>query len=194
MGFICARPITDHGQLSGLGDDDHAQYLKEAASGGLASETPTHTHQGATQCGKLDHGLALDGLADDDHLQYFPNDGRPYVSLDLQKINDTQDGGRMHFKQGPTDKIQEDINLDRYNGDLRFSRNDSDSDPTWIRTQQYGSGGAVYFESQHLSWVEHSCALCGRRFKPGDRLTIIVTEILDGHTLTVPICKECFLQ
>jgi len=65
-------PKLDHGAaLDGLGDDDHAQYLKEEASGGTAAETPDHTHQAAATCGKLDHGLALDGLADDDHAQYL---------------------------------------------------------------------------------------------------------------------------
>jgi len=62
---------VDHGGLAGLADDDHVQYLKEEASGGLASEVPDHTHQAAATCGKLDHGLALDGLGDDDHPQYI---------------------------------------------------------------------------------------------------------------------------
>ncbi len=66
----------DHGSLSGLGDDDHPQYLKEKGSGGLASETPTHTHQDAANCGQLDHGAALTGLADDDHTQYAKLAGR----------------------------------------------------------------------------------------------------------------------
>jgi len=34
--------VTDHGDLTGLADDDHAQYLKEKASGGLAAEIPDH--------------------------------------------------------------------------------------------------------------------------------------------------------
>jgi len=62
---------VDHGDLDGLTDDDHTQYLKEKASGGTAAETPTHTHQDANNCGQLDHGLALTGLTDDDHTQYF---------------------------------------------------------------------------------------------------------------------------
>src|SRR3990167_11329765 len=60
----------DHGGLTGLGDDDHTLYLKEKASGGLASETPTHAHSGAAEAGQLDHGAALTGLLDDDHTQY----------------------------------------------------------------------------------------------------------------------------
>jgi len=61
----------DHGLLAGLGDDDHAHYLKEKASGGLASEVPTHAHTGASEAGTLDHGTALTGLTDDDHTQYL---------------------------------------------------------------------------------------------------------------------------
>jgi len=37
-----AEGVTDHGELDGLADDDHAQYLKEKASGGLAAEIPDH--------------------------------------------------------------------------------------------------------------------------------------------------------
>jgi len=61
----------DHGlALIGLADDDHPQYLKEEASGGVASEVPDHTHVSGAQAGTLDHGLALTGLLDDDHTQY----------------------------------------------------------------------------------------------------------------------------
>jgi hypothetical protein len=45
--------VTDHGALTGLGDDDHAQYLKERVSGGAGTEVPVHTHQ-STQGGLLD--------------------------------------------------------------------------------------------------------------------------------------------
>lgn len=62
---------VDHGLLSGLGDDDHTQYLKEKASGGTAAEVPTHAHTGAAEAGQLDHGAALTGLGDDDHTQYI---------------------------------------------------------------------------------------------------------------------------
>lgn len=83
----------DHGlSLTGLTDDDHTQYLKEKASGGLGTEIPdhthvaaqgglldwddvwidaVHTHQSAGEGSTLDHGLALTGLTDDDHTQYL---------------------------------------------------------------------------------------------------------------------------
>jgi hypothetical protein len=54
-------PHDDHGALSGLTDDDHTQYLKEKASGGLASETPTHTHADANNCGTLDAAAIASG-------------------------------------------------------------------------------------------------------------------------------------
>ena len=62
--------LSDHGLLSGLGDDDHPQYLTQArgdalfltqAEGSAAFAPVAHTH---------DHG-ALSGLADDDHPQYL---------------------------------------------------------------------------------------------------------------------------
>jgi hypothetical protein len=89
----------DHGSLSGLGDDDHTQYLNAtrhntashtAANvdhGNLAGlldddhtqyrlESADHTHQSTgLQGGKLDHGAALNGLSDDDHTQYLKKDG-----------------------------------------------------------------------------------------------------------------------
>jgi len=43
----------DHGAILGLTDDDHTQYLKEKASGGLAAEVPEHTHLSAAQGGVL---------------------------------------------------------------------------------------------------------------------------------------------
>ena len=68
---------ADHGGLSGLADDDHTQYLNVSRhdsdnhSGLAAGDLPTHTHEGGSQAGKLDHGLALNGLTDDDHTQYL---------------------------------------------------------------------------------------------------------------------------
>ena len=92
-------PITDHGGLQGLGDDDHTQYVLHtevddspvdgvttdpissnwafdhvAAADphtGYRLESTDHTHQSTgAQAGTLDHGLALTGLTDDDHTQY----------------------------------------------------------------------------------------------------------------------------
>ena len=70
-GLAVDPSAVDHGELAGLADDDHAHYLKEKASGGLASEVPTHAHTGASEAGTLDHGTALTGLTDDDHTQYL---------------------------------------------------------------------------------------------------------------------------
>jgi hypothetical protein len=66
---ITSAIITDHGGLTGLTDDDHTQYLKEKASGGVAAEVPEHTHADAANAGTIDHG-AITGLTDDDHTQY----------------------------------------------------------------------------------------------------------------------------
>lgn len=63
-----SQPSTsDHGELTGLTDDDHTQYRLESAD---------HTHQSTgLQGGTLDHGLAITGLTDDDHTQYVEKDG-----------------------------------------------------------------------------------------------------------------------
>lgn len=66
------RQIDHGGDIAGLLDDDHTQYLKEKASGGTAAETPEHTHQSAATCGTLDHGLVntAASLLDNDHPLY----------------------------------------------------------------------------------------------------------------------------
>jgi len=51
--------VTDHGALTGLGDDDHTQYHNNARGDARYSQLG-HTH---------DHGT-LTGLGDDDHTQY----------------------------------------------------------------------------------------------------------------------------
>ncbi len=74
MGLEALTYATDdHGKLLGLGDDDHPQYLKERASGGLDTEVPVHAHASGSG-GTVDHG-ALTGLGDNDHPQYVLNDG-----------------------------------------------------------------------------------------------------------------------
>ncbi|HSE46471.1 MAG TPA: hypothetical protein VLA89_14190 [Gemmatimonadales bacterium] len=61
-----AASSIDHGGLAGLTDDDHTQYLKEEASGGLASEVPDHTHADGSQAGTVAHS-ALTGVTANQH-------------------------------------------------------------------------------------------------------------------------------
>ena len=42
--FEDVLPVTDHGTLTGLSDDDHDLYLKKASEGGLGADVPTHAH------------------------------------------------------------------------------------------------------------------------------------------------------
>ena len=95
-----APSVSDHGDLTGLADNDHPQYLLVAdiddtpVNGEVAQpissnwafdhvaaadphtgyrlESADHNHQSTgAQAGQLDHGLALTGLTDDDHGQYW---------------------------------------------------------------------------------------------------------------------------
>lgn len=59
-----AASVSDHGALTGLGDDDHPQYL-------TTGRHDTPARHGSTV---VDHG-SIGGLADDDHPQYH-NDVR----------------------------------------------------------------------------------------------------------------------
>jgi hypothetical protein len=58
--------VEDHGLLTGLGDDDHTQYLNNAR------HDTTTRHTLGTVVPHDDHGL-LSGLGDDDHTQYLNN-------------------------------------------------------------------------------------------------------------------------
>ena len=69
-GSETALHTHDHGAINGLSDDDHAEYLKDKANGGVAGEVPTHDHSGAGEAGTVDHGDTT-GKGDDDHTQYL---------------------------------------------------------------------------------------------------------------------------
>lgn len=100
--------ITDHGALSGLGDDDHTQYSlangTRAFSGVVSGVTPTLSAHLATKgyvdsaiSGAVvtDHG-ALSGLGDDDHTQYSLVDGtRAFTGTILLPDTDPPTAGRM---------------------------------------------------------------------------------------------------
>lgn len=60
-----AAGITDHGQLTGLGDDDHPQYHTDGRG-----DARYYTKAQVDAKVVTDHG-ALAGLADDDHPQYL---------------------------------------------------------------------------------------------------------------------------
>ena len=78
---------TDHGIFSGLGDDDHTQYILVDGSrsftnpvGGVTPTTSAHlTTKGYVD--GLDHGV-FSGLSDDDHTQYLLADGTRELSAD----------------------------------------------------------------------------------------------------------------
>ena len=58
-----------HKNIRGLSADDHTQYLKEKADGGIASEIPSHNHSSADEAGLVSHDILLDVSADDHHPQ-----------------------------------------------------------------------------------------------------------------------------
>lgn len=63
--------VTDHGLLTGLGDDDHSQYILDIDLTNHESDTSTHGVSEVADVSEIvtDHG-ALNGLGDDDHSQY----------------------------------------------------------------------------------------------------------------------------
>jgi ribosome-binding factor A len=97
---------SDHGNLSGLGDDDHTQYILVDGSRGFTSTVsgvdPTQDYHLATKfyvddeiatlSGSiiLDHGSLL-GLLDDDHPQYILTDGSRGFTSTVSGVDPTQD-------------------------------------------------------------------------------------------------------
>lgn len=90
-----------HGNLSGLTTgDDHTQYLKEKASGGVAAEVPTHTHADAANAGTVAHS-ALTGLTTgDDHTQYCKKAGDTISGLLTWGTNNPNPGLRLRHIEG----------------------------------------------------------------------------------------------
>lgn len=74
--------VSDHGALTGLGDDDHTSYLTDARHTALAGDHvtngDTHDHSGGDGA-QIDHG-GLAGLDHDDHPQYLLLSGQPIVT------------------------------------------------------------------------------------------------------------------
>jgi hypothetical protein len=79
--------ITDHGDLTGLGDDDHSQYLKEKASGGSASEIPVHTHASSSEAGTVSHDDLTGVSANDHHNQTHGNADHTTAYTDDTTVN-----------------------------------------------------------------------------------------------------------
>lgn len=97
--------LSDHGNLTGLGDDDHLQYILVDGSRGFTSTVsgvdPTLSYHLTTKYyvdtlvstisgGNFDHGN-LTGLADDDHTQYILVDGTRAFTGTVSGIDPTED-------------------------------------------------------------------------------------------------------
>jgi hypothetical protein len=93
--------VLDHGALTGLGDDDHLQYVPTNASRGFTNTVsgidPTQPYHLTTKSyvdtavgvsGAIDHGN-LNGLDDDDHPQYSLADGTRAFTGVVGGINPT---------------------------------------------------------------------------------------------------------
>jgi len=88
------RPIviTDHGALTGLGDNDHPQYRKVTDSidhGTLTGLADDDHPQYRKVADSIDHGT-LSGLADNDHPQYLLTTGK---AADSDKLDGTDSTG-----------------------------------------------------------------------------------------------------
>lgn len=109
--------ISDHGQLTGLADDDHTQYILVNGSRGfsavVAGVDPTADAHLATKkyvddeiaegVGITDHG-ELTGLADDDHIQYVLVNGSRAFSAVVAGVDPTADP-HLATKKYVDDKI-----------------------------------------------------------------------------------------
>lgn len=98
------RVHGDHGGLSGLGDDDHLQYLTNSRASGwwdsgssfiLPGSGISFSDSGTSLTINTDHG-GLSGLGDDDHLQYH-TDGRALTWLGTRSTTDLPEGSNQYF-------------------------------------------------------------------------------------------------
>lgn len=109
--------LIDHGELSGLGDDDHTQYHTDAraltwfnaggAVGQVSGRVPTAGVSGEivwvdpTAVGLSDHGSLL-GLGDDDHTQYH-TDVRALSWMGTRSTTDLPEGTNLYYTQARFD-------------------------------------------------------------------------------------------
>jgi len=98
------EPVLDHGGLTGLGDDDHTQYVPTDGSRGFTSTVsgidPTQDYHLTTKDYVdteisnnviTDHGLLDSGsLLDDDHPQYILVDGSRGFTATVSGVDPTQ--------------------------------------------------------------------------------------------------------
>jgi len=100
-----AASASDHGNLAGLADDDHSQYLLASQAtdrGTFTTNWADLTDSGATTLHKHDHG-GMDGLGDDDHSQYLLVDGTRAMAGDLDlDSNDANNINAIQFDTAPT--------------------------------------------------------------------------------------------
>jgi S-adenosylmethionine/arginine decarboxylase-like enzyme len=133
--------ITDHGALTGLGDDDHTQYiLVDGARGFTATVSgvyPTESYHLSTmqyvddQIETLSSGIVLDhgsltGLGDDDHTQYILVDGSRGFTATVSGVSPAEDydlATKGYVDSVSTDKIK--------SGRLQLSTNDNTKSVTF---------------------------------------------------------------
>lgn len=123
-------PITDHGGLSGLGDDDHPQYILVDGSRGFTSTvsgvSPTEDYHLATKSyvdgavtsgiGVLSHSSLTDLDADDHHQYILVNGTRAFTST-VSGIDPTEDA---HL----TTKYYVDTKIATLSGSIVFDHGD----------------------------------------------------------------------
>jgi hypothetical protein len=148
--------VTDHGQLTGLGDDDHTQYILVDGSraftgtvGGIdpvaSSDLVTKNYVDGYFAG-LEHGDLL-GLGDDDHTQYLLVDGTRAMSGNLNLgSNDITNPGASTFSTiygAGTDGTHGDV---LFRGSSNWERLAAGSDGYVLTT--HGAGSDLTWETK----------------------------------------------
>lgn len=170
----------DHGDLSGLEDDDHSQYLNIARHDLLAR------HSLGTIVPHDSHDL-LSGLLDDDHPQYLKTDGSRFVTGSLlPNLSDTIDLGSSTklWRRAWISELQSLIfaknTITLLGGWLMISKNegsitnDVDSSQTQIDFEQLMTVGdfVIFRNSLSVEYMEIGTLVSGTTYN--------VTRNLDG--------------
>ena len=125
-----AAAITDHGALSGKGDDDHSQYLNE-------SRHDADDHSGVN----TDHG-ALTGLEDDDHPNLLNTSRHTALSGDHVTNGDSHDhtgGEGAQIDHGGLAGLADDDHPNL----LSVARHDADDHSGLLKTISIGEPGSL---------------------------------------------------
>ena len=199
----------DHHLLTGLGDDDHTQYLLVSGTRAMTGDLDMGTHKilNVTNPTALQHAATkkyvddnifscadiwdcphdyLGGLGDDDHTQYLLVNGARAMTGDLELT-----GNR-------TVKATGELYLDASAGQeiwalKHFVPSGDDSHLLGATNFRWSDLYAVVVHEGDVAFAEKECIKCNNKFKVGDNIVykVIMIDEETEEPMAIPIHLEC---